>query len=238
MTNTNESGIDLSGKRAMVVGAEFPAGGAIARALAAAGADVALCALTPDEAVMRSRRVRRDVQALGRHASEYVMDVTLGRNVQVTTRQVAKEMGGLDIVASAPDLFLEGPLGKVSDTDLARAIQVNFSAQFFVVRTVADEFRRQQIPGRIILVTSVLGSRGHAGAAAYGAAHAAVQQLVRAAAEELREDGIAVNAIEAGTGAGVPESVDLEQIGAQAVVLSRSDGPLVTGRILGAGDTI
>ena len=46
---------DLTGKKAMVVGAEFPAGAAIARAYAEAGADVALCALTADDAVMRAR---------------------------------------------------------------------------------------------------------------------------------------------------------------------------------------
>lgn len=185
--------IELTGQRAMVVGAEFPAGGAIARAWAGAGADIALCALTADEAVMRSRRVRRDVEAAGRHASEYVMDVTLGRNVQVTTRQVAKEMGGLDLVVSAPDLRIEGPLARLSDSDLARLIQVNFSAQYFVIRTTADEFRRQQTPGRILLVTAVPGAQPHT--AAYGAAHAATQQLVRAAAEELHGDEIAVNAI-------------------------------------------
>src|SRR5690606_34289829 len=97
---------DLTGKKAMVIGADNPAGGAIARAYAEAGADVALCALTPDEAVMRARAVRRDIEKMGRRAPEYIMDVTLGKNVQVTTRQIVKELGGLDIVAIAPDQFL------------------------------------------------------------------------------------------------------------------------------------
>jgi meso-butanediol dehydrogenase/(S,S)-butanediol dehydrogenase/diacetyl reductase len=220
--------VDLNGKRAMVVGAEFPAGGAIARSLAEAGADIALCALTPDEAVMRSRRVRRDVEALGRRATEYVMDVTLGRNVQVTTRQVVKEMGGLDIVVSAPDLPLSGPIERVSDTELARVLQVNFSAQFFVVRTTAEEFRRHGVPGRIVLVTSVLGVRSLAETAAYAAAHGAVHQLVRAAAEELRPDGIAINAITLGLPDSVEASDDWPRGGADEV------GPLALSLVVDA----
>jgi 3-oxoacyl-[acyl-carrier protein] reductase len=189
---------DLSGKRAMVIGADNPAGGAIARAYAEAGADVALCALTPDEAVMRARAVRRDIEAMGRRAPEYIMDVTLGKNVQVTTRQIVKDLGGLDIVAVAPDAFIAKPIGKTTDTDLARTMQVNFNAHFFAVRAAADEFRRQQQPGRIVLVTSVLGERGLPNTAAYAAAHGAVYNFVRAAALELGPDQVMVNGIALG----------------------------------------
>jgi hypothetical protein len=102
-----EPSIDLAGRRAMVIGAEFPVGGAIALALAEAGADVAVAALQPDESVLTSRKVKRAIEAMGRRSAEYVMDVMLGRNVQVTTRQIAKEMGGLDLVVSAGELPLE-----------------------------------------------------------------------------------------------------------------------------------
>ncbi|MDA0815736.1 MAG: SDR family oxidoreductase [Chloroflexi bacterium] len=188
----------LVGKRAMVIGADNPAGGAIARAYAEAGADVALCALTADEAVMRARAVRRVIEAMGRRAPEYIMDVTLGRNVQVTTRQIVKELGGLDIVAVCPDQYFTMPIGKTTDTDLARTFQVNFMAHFFAVRAVAEEFRRQQQPGRIVLVTSMLAEHGVPHTAAYAAAHGAVQSFARAAGAELAPDGITVNAIALG----------------------------------------
>ncbi|MEX2446680.1 MAG: SDR family oxidoreductase [Dehalococcoidia bacterium] len=201
---------DLTGRRAMVVGAEFPAGAAIARAYAEAGADVALCALTADEAVLRSRAVRRDIEAMGRRAPEYVMDVTLGRNVQVTTRQVVKELGGLDIVASAPDLFLAKPIAKVADTELARVMSVNFSSQFFLLRATVEEFRRQQRPGRITLVTSVLGQRSMPDVTAYAAAHGAVHNLVRAAAHEFAAEDITVNAIALGWMDWMDDRIDRE----------------------------
>ncbi|MFA7249323.1 MAG: SDR family oxidoreductase [Dehalococcoidia bacterium] len=207
---------DLTGKKAMVVGADNPAGGAIARAYAEAGADVALCALTADEAVMRARAVRRDIESLGRKATEYVMDVTLGKNVQVTTRQIAKEMGGLDIVACAPDLFLGKPIERTTDSELARVMQVNFASQYFVVRTAAEEFRRDHRPGRITLVTSVIGERSMIDTTAYAAAHGAVYSLVRAAAHELAGEGIRVNAISLGWMDYMDDRIDESENGKRA----------------------
>ncbi len=202
MTDTppepDRTAFDLAGRKAVVIGADNPAGGAIAVALAEAGADVALCALTPDEAVMRARAVRRKVEALGRRAPEFIMDVTLGKNVQVTTRQIVKDLQGLDIAVVAPDAYLEQSIAKTTDTDLARVMQTNFSAHFFAIRAAADEFRRHGTPGRVLCVTSALGQRGVPNTAAYSAAHGAVQALVRASAQELAPDGIMVNAIALG----------------------------------------
>lgn len=228
--------LDLSGKKAMVVGAEFPPGAVIARAFAQAGADVALCALTADEAVMRARTVKRQIEAMGRTATEYVMDVALGKNVQVTTRQVAKEMGGLDIVASAAGVFLAKPIEETSDTELARVMQVNFASQFFIVRTAAGEFRRDRRPGCILLVTGAAGERPVPHTAAYASAHGAVHSLVRSAAEELAPEGIAVNAISLGWPAwadGVVEPPGAEAIGVAAVELCAPPTPSSsTGRII------
>ena len=193
-----EHRLNMAGKKAVVIGAETPAGGAIARAYAEAGADVALCALTADDAVMRARAVRRDIEAMGRSAPEYVMDVLLGKNVQVTMRQIAKEMGGLDAVASAPDLFLAKPIGRTTDTELQRVMQTNFTSQFFIVRTAVEEFRRAERHGRVLLVTSVLHERGMMDVAAYSAAAGAVASLVRSAGHELSHENITVNGIALG----------------------------------------
>ncbi len=236
----------LEGRRAMVIGAEFPAGAAIARAYAAAGADVALCSLTADEAVLRSRAVKRQVEAMGRRTAEYVMDVTLGKNVQVTTRQIVKEMGGLDLVASAPHLFLDRSIARTSDTELARVMQVNFAAQFFVVRAVADEFRRERPDGTpggcITLVTTALEAPPGTDVTAYAAANAAVQSLVRSAAHELAAEGIVVTGIALSGVEGDPTDAAAstpardEEIGAAAVLLaSEAASSGIVGRIIPVG---
>ena len=200
--------IDLSGRGAMVVGAEFEAGGAIALALAEAGADVAVCALQADESVLRSRKVKRAIEAMGRRSAEYVMDVMLGRNVQVTTRQVAKEMGGLDIIVSAGELALEAPLDKISETDLARVVALNFSSHLFVIRSAAGEFARNEAVdgqrGSVLVVSS--DRSGQAGLAAVAGAQAGARQLVREAGREFADSGIRVNALTVGRG-GPSESI-------------------------------
>lgn len=243
---------DLSGQKALVVGAETPAGGAIARAYAEAGADVALAVLNADESVMRARKVKADIEAMGRQAAEYVMDVTLGKNVQVTTRQIAKELGGLNLVASAPDLFLAKPIGRISDTELARVIAVNFSSQFFIAKHAFTELTKNEHGGRITLVTHVLGERGLPNTSAYGAAHGAVHNLVRSLAQEFAPQGVMVNGISLGwmewhhEDRLDPESEDAsratrfpimkregraEEIGPLAVYLAGSGVGYVTGQI-------
>jgi len=206
---------DLAGRRAMVVGAEFDAGGAIALALAEAGADVAVCALQPDESVLRSRKVKRAIEALGHRSAEYVMDVMLGRNVQVTTRQVAKEMGGLDLVVSTGELPLAAPLDKISETDLARIVALNFSAHLFVLRSAVSEFGRNEerggSRGRVLLVTR--DRAGEPGMAAVAGAQSGALQLVHEAAREFAESSILVNGLK------LAGDADVEAIRAAALDL-------------------
>ena len=196
--STNIEHFDLTGRKAMVIGAETPAGGAIARAFGEAGADVALCVLRADDGVMTAKGVQKEIEAQGGKSGVYVMDVALGRNVQVTTRQIAKEFGGLDIVASCPDLFLGKPIGKTTDSELQQVMTYNFNAQFFAARSAAGELSKNDDGGNIILVSHILGERGVQNTAAYGAAHAATQSLVRSLSQELGSDGITINGISLG----------------------------------------
>ncbi len=229
----------LAGRRAAVVGVESASGAAIARALGAAGADVALCALRPDEGVLVARRVQRELTQAGRRAASYVMDVTLGRNVQVTTRQIAKELGGLDLVVSAPVLPLYGPLSRLADVELAQVLALNFSAHLFLVRSAAPELARAG-GGTLLLLTHEAGSRGDPGAPAFAAAQAATQSLVASLAGTLVTEGVALAAISlaspvdaAGAADGEAEA-EAARAAAHAVELATL-GEEAAGRIVGAG---
>ncbi len=192
----------LDGKRALIVAAESPVGAAIARGYAEAGAEIALAVLRPDEAVVSAKRLQRELEALGARSTVYVMDVTLGKNVQVTTRQIAKELGGIDVAVCASDLFLGKPIGKTTDSELQQVMAYNFNAHFFVARAASEEMRRagnsEAGGGRIVLVSHVLGDRGLPNTAAYGAAHGATQQLVRSLSQEFAPQGITINGIATG----------------------------------------
>lgn len=187
----------LAGRRVLVVGVETPAGGVIARALGLAGAAVGLAAMRADEGVLAARRIQRELQAVGGVAATYAFDITLGQNVKVSTRQVAKELGGLDLLVSAPDRFFAAPLGRTTDSDLAAVMVANCYAHLFAVRAATDEFARAG-GGRALLVTHAAAQVALPGAAAYAAAHAATLSLARSLAEELRPQHIALDALVVG----------------------------------------
>ena len=190
---------DLSGKRALVIGAGAAAGRAIALALGEAGADVTVSSITTDgEEVMRARRVQQELTKLGRRSSTVATDVTLGQGVQVMVRQVAKEMDGIDILVNAPDLFLGKAADATTDIEFNRVMQVNLAGTFHACRAVGKEMLKQDRGGRIINVASVLGERAIANAAAYCAAQAGILNLTRALATEWGPHGITVNAIAQG----------------------------------------
>ncbi len=209
--------LSLAGRKALVVGVETPVGGAIAAALGAAGADVALAVMRPDEGVLVARRLQRKLRELGRTTMTYAMDVTLGQNVKVTTRQVAKELGGLDLVVSAADELLLGPLAQTSEAQLAQTMTWNCYAHVFVARAAFDEFRRGG-HGHLLLVTHALGQRPAPNATAYALACAATLGLVRSLTVEHPEPDLATSAVLRGAA-----SPDAFEAGDLAEAIARGD---------------
>jgi gluconate 5-dehydrogenase/2-deoxy-D-gluconate 3-dehydrogenase len=189
----------LAGKRALVVGAGGAAGRAAALALGEAGADVTVCSTSNDgDEIVRAKAVQRELTKMGRSSTTVATDVTLGTGVQVTVRQVAKDMGGIDVLVCAPDLFLGKSAEETSDIEFNKVLQVNLAGTFHACRAVGREMLRQDRGGRIINVASVLGERAIAHAAAYCAAQAGIFNLTRALATEWGPRGVTVNAIAQG----------------------------------------
>jgi NAD(P)-dependent dehydrogenase (short-subunit alcohol dehydrogenase family) len=185
----------LTGRRALVIGAGTPCGRLAAVTLAEAGADVAVASGTIDgEEVMAARRARRAIEALGRRTAEYAMDLGLGANVRVSTRQVAKEMGGLDILVNAADAYLAKATVDVSDSEWSRVVALNLSGVFYACRAAVKEMA--EAGGCIINVCAVAPpEQSSAASAAYTAAKYGVIGLTRALAAEYGGRGIRVNAI-------------------------------------------
>ena len=105
--------------RALVLGAETPAGRALAAALAAAGARIALVAAGADTAAFEVQRLSRRLGALSQ-----AIDATNEMAVRVMTRQVAKALGGLDALFFCADL---GP-----KTEASLALACRFAAREMV----------------------------------------------------------------------------------------------------------
>ena len=103
--------VGLSGKRALVLGAETPVGKALAMALAEAGAAVAVVAATTDAAAAFAvQRLARRIAASGRRSLGQAIEATNEMAVRVMTRQVSKALGGLDALLFCAELG-EGTAG-------------------------------------------------------------------------------------------------------------------------------
>ncbi len=188
--------LDLTGRRALVVGAETASGRAIALALGEAGADVTVCSSTSSgDGAFAVKKLAKEIEGLGRKSSAVAADVALGTGAQVMIRQVAKDAGRIDVLVNAQDLFLAKAAEKTSDADWARVIGANLSSFFFTARAAGKEMLSRGSGGRIINVTSVLGERAIANVAAYAAAHGGVYNLTRALSQEWGPHGITVNCI-------------------------------------------
>lgn len=186
---------DLSGKRALVMGAGGSVGRAIALALAEAGADVAVSSVTQDgDELAAVKRTAREIGEMGRRTLDQVVDATIGTDVRALVHQVIQELGGIDVLVSAPDLFFGKPADQISDDEWTRVLNLNLSATFYACRAVGGEMMKQEY-GRIINVASALGERGLPNCAAYCAAHSGVFNLTRALAQEWGPHGITVNGI-------------------------------------------
>src|SRR5581483_5953926 len=134
---------------------------------------------------------------MGRQSSTVTADITLGTGVQVMVRQAAKDLGRIDIVVNAPDLYLGKPAEATTDIEWNRVMQVNLSGTFHACRAAGKEMLKQG-GGRVINVASALGERGMANSAAYCAAQGGILNLTRALAQEWGPHGITVNAIAQG----------------------------------------
>jgi NAD(P)-dependent dehydrogenase (short-subunit alcohol dehydrogenase family) len=191
-------GFDLTGKRALIVGAGNPASRAIALGFAEAGADVAIASATPDgDEVMEAKRVAKAVAAAGRQSLAHGWDVSLPKNVQVSLRQVVKDFGAPSILVYNADVAAMARIEKAADSEYARQQDINAGGAFLCARGFLRELPEGSA-GRIILLSSVLAERGMPGLAAYTATRASLAGLVAALSQESAPRGVTANCISLG----------------------------------------
>jgi 3-oxoacyl-[acyl-carrier protein] reductase len=119
-------------------------------------------------------------------------------------RAVTTELGAARIIVNNAGLALRGRLDEQPEADYRSVFDVNFHGTWLVTRAFLPGMRAAQ-RGRIINIASISGRQGTAELTAYCAAKHAVVGLTRALAEEVRDEGIQVNAI-------CPGSVDTRML--------------------------
>ncbi|AXC50834.1 3-oxoacyl-[acyl-carrier-protein] reductase [Paracoccus suum] len=182
---------DLTGRRALVTGASGGIGGAVARALYAAGASVALSGT-------REAPLAELAGSLGDRAYVVTANLSDAASVEALPKAAAEALGGgIDILVNNAGITRDNLAMRMSDEEWSQVLEVNLTSAFRLSRAVMRGMMKARW-GRIVTVTSVVGATGNPGQANYAAAKAALVGMSKSLAAELASRGITVNCIAPG----------------------------------------
>ncbi|MBB4087727.1 2-dehydro-3-deoxy-D-gluconate 5-dehydrogenase KduD [Sphingomonas carotinifaciens] len=182
---------DLSGKVAVVTGANTGIGQAIALALAEAGADIACVGRTPAEDTVAQAR------ALGRRAEIVSADLSTIQPVQRVVDETLEKLGGLDILVNNAGIIRRADAVDFTEEDWDAVVDTNLKSVFFLAQA-AGRHMIAQGGGKIINIASMLTFQGGIRVPSYTASKAGIGGLTKLLANEWAKHGVQVNAIAPG----------------------------------------
>ena len=181
---------DLTGMTALVTGASGGIGSSVARAMAAQGARVALSGT-------RAEKLAEAAQGL---EGAVTLPCNLGdaAAVDALVPQAVEALGGkLDILVNNAGVTRDNLLMRMKDEEWAAVIGVNLEAAFRLMRAAAKPMMKARY-GRIISVTSVVGTTGNPGQANYAASKGGLVAMTKSVAQELASRGVTANCVAPG----------------------------------------
>jgi len=181
--------VRLSDKIAIVTGASRGLGRAISLALAQEGADLVLADkdATDDTAKL--------VQDIGRKALSIRLDIRNMPDVDSMVSRALKEYGKIDILINNAGVFIAANVVDMTEQEWDLVLDVNAKGCFLCCKAVAREMIRQNIPGKIVNISSNAGLIGYAGYSAYCVSKFGIIGFTQSLAKELAPYNIHVNAI-------------------------------------------
>lgn len=180
----------LQDKVALVTGASYGIGFALASGFAQAGATVVFNDLR-QEMVDRGLAAYR---ALGIQAHGYVCDVTDEAQVQEMVRRIEAEVGVIDILVNNAGIIKRIPMLEMSADDFRQVIDVDLNAPFIVSKAVIPAMIRKG-QGKIINICSMMSELGRETVSAYAAAKGGLKMLTRNICSEYGGYNIQCNGI-------------------------------------------
>ena len=184
----------LQGKVSIITGAANGIGQACARLFAEQGAKVVLADIqdAPGQALAQ------ELQARGQQASYVHCDVGRKADVDALVQQVLALHGRIDVLVSNAGIFKAAPFLEVSESDFDEVLRVNLKGAFLMGQAAARAMKASG-GGAIVHMSSVNGVMAIPEIASYNVSKGGINQLTRAMALALADDGIRVNAVAPGT---------------------------------------
>lgn len=181
---------DLSGKVAMVTGGSRGLGEVAAKALAKAGADIALCARNLDDL----KRVTDEITALGQKAEPYVLDVTSKATVHDGVDKMLRHFGKIDILVNNAGTNYRVPVLEFPEEAWDLVINTNLKGYYLVAQAVVPQMIERGY-GKVINMSSIFGKLPQPNQLAYACSKGGVNQMTKVMAIEWAKKGVRVNAI-------------------------------------------
>ncbi len=181
---------DLTGKTALVTGASGGIGADIARALHAAGATVGLSGTRTEPLAALAAELGANAHVLPCNLSDPVA-------VEGLIKRAAEAMGSVDILVNNAGITKDGLAMRMSDEDWQSVIDVNLTATFRLCRAAIRGMMKARW-GRIVNISSVVGTTGNAGQVNYAASKAGMVGLSKSLAAEVASRSITVNCVAPG----------------------------------------
>ena len=181
---------DLTGKCALVTGASGGIGAEVARVLHGAGATVGLSGT-------RLEPLQTLAAELGGRAHVLLCNLSVAAEVEALVKRAGEAMGAVDILVNNAGITKDGLAMRMSDEDWASVIDVNLTSTFRLCRASIRGMMKARW-GRIVNISSIVGTTGNAGQVNYAASKAGMVGMSKSLAAEVASRGITVNAVAPG----------------------------------------
>jgi len=183
----------LNEKLVLVTGASRGIGRAIALTLGAAGATV-IGTATSDEGAANISKIFTENNILGKGM---MLNVTDNEQISDLLKNITVDYGSVDILVNNAGITRDNILVRMKEEEWDEIIDTNLSSVYKMSKAVLRGMIKKR-SGRIISITSVVGSTGNAGQSNYAAAKAGIMGFTKSLAREVGIRGITVNAIAPG----------------------------------------
>jgi len=186
--------LDFKGKTALITGGSCGIGAAISTLFASCGANVMIDYLPVQKDIEGLKQVEQEIREYGGIVDSIAADVTSPAAMQDLFAKTLDRFGSLDVLVTSAGFTIPAKIQDLTPDLWKSGIDVNLSGAYYITHAACRHMISQG-SGRIIYIGSAGSITGGGGSAAYSAAKAGINGLVRALSKELAPEGITVNAV-------------------------------------------